>query len=83
MSNTFIEQIAELRERPKRAQRGGVRRGFSWTRQAGWRFTCGMWMDVLQHRQACFMDALTIIANHSRKPSTVAEARRLLGVIDG
>jgi hypothetical protein len=84
MSNTFIEQIAELRERPKRAQCGGVRKGRSWARAARDRMLrATAWGPGSIMRHMRLREALTIIKNHSRREATRAEAVRLLKLLEG
>lgn len=70
--------------------KGGIPRGHSWTRQA----QCDAWAAILNWprrydspnwRGICTDQArrtLITIRDHSRKPSTVAEAKRLLAILE-
>ena len=43
----------------------------------------GPWAVPKQVTDAYYMSALIIIRDHSRKPSTVAEAKRLIEIMEG
>jgi hypothetical protein len=80
---TFGQWMAERPKRAKRAQRGGVRKGHGWAREAEWfRLLSAKSPFGPEHRNVLCAKALTIIANHTRRASTKAEALRLLAILN-
>lgn len=63
---------------------GGTPKSTSWTMQA--RDALGyarLWLDYHPSRDFYLRNAVRIVVNHSRRPATRDEARRLLAVLEG